>query len=70
MGWIVYEVGTGFKDGMYAQKTMAEQAVANWHHRRPEHEHLLAGGYNRAIADSEWLGIQHFLSEEKGQSSI
>lgn len=59
--WIVYEVETGFKDGMYARKSMAEKALTSWHGQRPEYKHILIDEYNRAITDNEWLGIQHHL---------
>lgn len=64
MNWIIYETDTGFKDGMYADKTMAEKVLASWHSQRPEHEHVLIDEYNRAITDSEWLGIQHHLPKD------
>jgi len=65
MSWIVYEVGTGFKDGIYASKSMAEDALISWHKQRPKRKHILIDKYNQAITDNEWLGIQHHLPKGK-----
>lgn len=41
--WAVYELETGFMDGWYTFRTMAEGAVKAWHSRRKKYHHYLIG---------------------------